>query len=164
MRFALPILFVAFALVMPAQVFDPTGSSNIAQYLELTTQQRGAVSRLAAANAQFQLQKQERIAVVNREIEAELRKSPLDPMAIGLRYVELATIQREIGQVDRQFRTDLRALLTDAQKEKLKPLEEALRLQSLANQAVCQGFIEPLPVVRIGCTPFAGNIIPVGSN
>jgi hypothetical protein len=50
-----------------------------------------------------------------------------------------------MAEAGSKLKSDLRALLTDAQKDKLKPLEEALRLQSLANEAVCEGFIEPLP-------------------
>ncbi|BDC48359.1 hypothetical protein F183_A06750 [Bryobacterales bacterium F-183] len=138
------VLFFASTALLPAQlVID----SQVGRYLELTPQQTVTVTRLRAANVQFRLQKAERMAVVNREIQAELRKSPLDPMAIGLRYVELATIDKEIAEADAKLKTDLRALLTEAQKLKLVPLEEALRLQDLANQAVCEGFIEP-PVTR----------------
>lgn len=144
------VCLFAFAMLLPAQVvFDPTGGTTMARYLELTPQQTAAVTRLRLANAQFRLQKTDRIAVINRELQVELRKNPLDPMAIGLRHVEFATIQKEIAEADVKLKNDLRALLTDAQKEKLKPLEEAQRLQSLANQAVCEGFLDPLPAGNV---------------
>lgn len=167
------------ASLLPAQVvFDPSGATTMTRYLELTSQQTAQVTSLRIANAQFRLEKAERMAAVNREIQAELKKSPLDPMAIGLRYVEIATIEKEIAEADTKLRTDIVALLTAAQKLKLVPLQEALRLQTLANRAVCEGFIDPIatadlvgatefiavPASRIGCTAFAGNIIPIDQN
>ncbi|MBS1832885.1 MAG: hypothetical protein JST65_09230 [Acidobacteria bacterium] len=141
MRIAL--LFLVSMAIAPAQlIFE---STEMTRYLELTSQQTVAVTRLRVANTQFRLEKAERTAVINRELEVELRKSLLDPMAIGLRHVELATIQREIAEADTKLKNDIRALLTEAQKAKLKPLEDAQRLQGLVNQAVCEGFLDPLP-------------------
>lgn len=138
------------ASLLPAQVvFDPSGATTMTRYLELTSQQTAQVTSLRIANAQFRLEKQNRIAVIQRELQVELKKNPLDPMAIGLRYVEIATIEKEIVEADTKLKNDLRALLTDAQKGKLKPLEEAQRLQSLVNQAVCEGFLDPLPVASV---------------
>jgi len=108
---------------------------QIRQYLELTSDQLLQLTRQNAEFQLFQLEKARRSAMVQQEIALETRRSPLDPHALGLRYAELENIRREIADQQTKLLAANRNLLTDAQKTKLRALEEALKLVPVANQA-----------------------------
>ena len=76
-------------------------------YLELTDQQ---VSQILAKNQQlgeYRSAKMERQFAVQLEIAQETQRTMLDPMAIGLRYLELETIRREIESESKKITTEI---------------------------------------------------------
>lgn len=99
-------------------------------------------------NLDFALWQQSRIqrtAIVQAELTVETAKSPLDPAALGIRYAELETIRREVDDEQGRVRTRIAAVLTDAQKVKVKALDDANRLQPVISDALCNNLLLPAP-------------------
>jgi hypothetical protein len=130
---------------------------QIRQYLELTAEQILKLTQQNAELQRFQAEKARRSAMVQREIAVETRREPLDPHALGLRYAELETIRREIAEEQTKLLAANRNVLTDAQKTKLRALEEALKLVPVANQA------QALNLMPGGCAPLAVGRPGVGN-
>lgn len=116
-------------------------------YLTMTTDQNSAIKGLKAKTSQETSGKLLRQAQVQVEIQAELRKAGLDPLAIGLRYVEIETINREVAAANSNLAADEKNLLTPAQLAKLKALEEPRKLQTVISQAACEGLLDPVTLI-----------------
>lgn len=117
----------------PVRWFD--FAPELQRYLELTPEQVNTLGRRNAALAEFNGEKYRRIAQVQLEIAEETQKTQLDAMALGLRYLELEAIRRELrAEADKAY-VDIQAILTPAQKTKVQALVEALRLQPVICQA-----------------------------
>jgi len=133
--------FVLLSLLMigslAAQAFTlnrlPPG---LVGYLELTDAQQQQIVQANLGFQVFSLQKQRRSAQVQLEIAAETAKPDLDPMALGLRYRELEAIRREMSAEQARAVQTVQGILTTAQRQKLSVLQEALRMQSTACDAV----------------------------
>jgi hypothetical protein len=143
------LLLIAPAFAQMPVSFFPT---QLKDYLGLTDALAASITKLNSDYTSFNMQKQSRIAQVQRELVVETAKDQLDPMALGLRYVELETIRRELNDQLKKTRTAAVALLNDAQKLKLKALEDAMKLQPTITQAQCENLLDQMP--------FPGNIIP----
>jgi hypothetical protein len=91
-----------------------------------------------------------RSAQVQREIFEWTNAEQIVPIELGLRYAELEQIRREIRDEEGKTRAAARAVLTDAQRAKLRVIEEAAKLQPLIGQAIGQRLIEPLPLTPGG--------------
>lgn len=120
-------------------------------YLELSPAQVASIQRLNTASAQFQTEKARRSVQVQVEIAQETTKPTLDAMALGLRYMELEAIRREIAADNEKTHAEIQKLLNDAQKTKVQALVAAMRLQSVICEAQSQNI---LPAA------LPGNIIP----
>lgn len=123
----------------PPQVRFPTA---LRLYLDLNDTQIQAIiqanddyQRLAAA-------RYGRLSQVQREIAEETAKDPIDPMALGLRYVEIESIRRFLTGERTRLRERIRQVLTDPQRAKLKALEDALNLLPLYNEALSVNLLE----------------------
>lgn len=103
-------------------------SAEVIAYLGLTPEQQQMIARENLAFGRWSDEKLGRSQQVYSEIDAETGREPLDPSALGVRYAEVEAIRREI--VDRETRliAENAAALSDAQKGKLRALEEAVRL------------------------------------
>jgi hypothetical protein len=125
------------SLSVSAQTFPfaPPLSPELIQYLGLNDSQTTAIRQANNSYLQFTMQKSLRSSQVRSEIAVETGRPTLDPMAIGLRYLELEAIQREIAAEELRTRTTIQAILTDAQKTKVKVLEDAVKLQPLVCDA-----------------------------
>lgn len=80
---------------------------------------------------------------VQSEIRDETAKSPLDPAALGIRYAEIETICRNVRDEGVSVQTRNLTLLTDAQKVKLKALDDAYKLLPVINEAQNAGLLSP---------------------
>ncbi len=80
-------------------------------------------------------QKQSRIAQVRFEIALETARDTIDPNALGVRYAEIEGICRQMRDKAAELRTNNLSLLTDAQKTRLKVLDDAMQLAPLVSQA-----------------------------
>lgn len=128
-------------------------------FLGLTDEQVKLIADKNLEFARFVAEKSRRQRQVQTEIAAETRKETLDPMALGLRYMELELIRREIRAAEDKLRADLRKALTAEQNAKLDALQKALELLPLYQQAVGIHLLIPsVPGVPVGVirAPFPG--------
>lgn len=123
---------------------------EIRTYLALTDEQVAKMQRQIDDYSRWAAQRQRRISDVQAEIVVETAKSPLDPAALGVRYAEVEAIRREIAERSAALVPANVALLTEAQKVKLKALEEALKLATAGDQA------KSLKLLPEDCTPRLG--------
>ena len=129
---------------------------TLKNYLELTDQQ---VSQILAKNQQlgdFRSAKMQRQFAVQFEIAQETKRTVVDPMAIGVRYLEIETIRRELETEAKKNLSEIQALLTPNQRTKLSQLEEALRQQNTACAAVSWNLM-PQPSVSIPTSDLVGD-------
>jgi hypothetical protein len=152
--FPLILCAVSFAQVpTPAPVFLPRFPESLKIYLGLNDTQITRILQFNTDYFQFEQQKNARAAQVQGEIALEIVKPSLDPMSIGLRYVELEAIRRELTDRRKQLSDNLQGVLTADQRTKLKTLTEAMALQPVIAAAQCENLLPQQP-------PFPANVIP----
>ena len=78
---------------------------------------------------------------LNQEIDQETVKPSLDSAALGVRYLELEVICREMKAAAAGISASSLAVLSDAQKTNLKQLEEAQKLAPTISQAQSFGLL-----------------------
>jgi hypothetical protein len=122
----------------PVPVFPP----DLMQYLGLTQDQVMKMVTLKGDYSQTTMQRSLRMSQVQQEIREETAKTDLDPMALGVRYAELEAIRRELSDLQKQLRQNLAATLNDAQRAKLKALDDAMKLQPLIAAAQCENLLD----------------------
>ncbi len=115
-------------------------------FLDLSDQQVIAIQNLNLEFSRFVNTKERRVQQVRFEIAQETAKQPLDPMALGLRYAEIETIRRQVEEEETRLRARIQQLLNDAQRARLKALEDALKLQPIYGEAVAVRLLTPPPV------------------
>ncbi|MCC6341217.1 MAG: hypothetical protein IT166_03405 [Bryobacterales bacterium] len=129
MRLGIPFLLL-FSCAVQGQV-----APNLIEYLSLSREQ---VSKLSANIREYSTWldgKQERIASLRVEIAAETARDTPGPAELGWRYAEIAVTCRALFGEQRQLQARNVALLNEAQKAKLKALQDALRLYPIIVQA-----------------------------
>jgi hypothetical protein len=130
----------AFAQLLPGPI-RVTLPPSLQSYLELSPAQVTAIQRLNTASDQFQFEKARRAAQVQFEIVQETAKTALDAMALGVRYLELEAIRRDIAADNEKTYAEIQKVLNDAQKTKVQALVAAMRLQSLICDAQAQNIL-----------------------
>lgn len=157
-------LLPGLTAILLAQIGDfrnPVPQSLV-QYLELTTEQVNTIGRLNSDLSQYNAQKFTRSAQVYAELAQENAKPTPDPMAIGLRYVELESIRREITAEREKTMNAIQNALTAPQKVRLTTLQEALRVYPTACNAVNHNLLAA-PALTVGgvisATPIPSSII-----
>ena len=140
MRYLYLCLFVAGSLwgqggTSPILRPFPQYLGEIRTYLALTDEQVAKMQRQIDDYSRWAALRQRRMSEVQLEIIVETAKTPLDPAALGVRYAEVEAIRREIAERGDALVPANVAVLTEAQKVKLKALEEALKLVSTGDQA-----------------------------
>lgn len=123
-------LFCLFLALLPLQAQMLTGRlpETLITYLGLTNSQAQQISKNNGSYTELVAQKNARIAQVQEEISVETGKDPIDPSALGVRYMEIELICRDISKAGDDLRKSNMALLAEAQKVKLTALEEAMKL------------------------------------
>ncbi len=106
-------------------------------FLLLTSGQKEAFDRNQQTFAIWRQPKDERRVTVAFELIEEKAKDPIDPLALGLRYAEIEAIRREIAEREAAALNTNVQILTEAQRLRLRILEEARRLQPTVTEAEC---------------------------
>src|SRR5713101_2313963 len=88
--------FVATAQTPPPPSPVPFFPADLKQYFSLSDSQVSVIIQLNADYNRLAASKQQRMFEVQREISEETAKEMLDPVGLGLRYVELEVIRREL--------------------------------------------------------------------
>jgi hypothetical protein len=150
MRFLI-LLFLLCLDVGFGQALFSSFPEQLKKYLELTDQQVSQVVTKNERLVEFRTAKLARQLAVQFEITQETGRATLDAMAIGVRYVEIETIRREIEAESKKTLTEIQTLLTSSQKAKLSMLEEILRQQDTACAAVSWNLMpQPAPQSSLG--------------
>lgn len=121
---------------------------HVKQYVGLTDEQVARITRLNVALAQFQASKAARRIQVQIEIAQETRREALDATALGLRYLELEVIRREVEAEQGKVVAAVQALLTEPQKTKVAALRQVLADYPTACAGVAANVVpapDPLP-------------------
>lgn len=140
---------------------SPQFPLRLKQFLELTDEQATSIFQLNASFQQFQFEKMRRASQVQAEIAQETARATLDPMALGLRYLELESLRREVREEQSRLETAIQNVLTPAQKTKLQTLRQALQLQPVICEAQAVNLLsQSSNLLQGGPAPFPGNIIP----
>jgi hypothetical protein len=92
---------------------------------------------------QFSSGKYSRIYQVQAEIGQVTQASPIDPMALGVRYGEIEEICRELRTNAAQSQQQNRAVLTDVQKTKLQALLDAIALMPVISEGQADNLLPP---------------------
>ncbi|MBN9660733.1 MAG: hypothetical protein J0H49_21255 [Acidobacteria bacterium] len=123
-------LFCVFLALLPVQAQSLTWRlpETLITYLGLTNSQAQQISKNNSSYTELVAQKNARIWQVQEEISEETSKDPIDPSALGVRYMEIELICRDISKAGDELRKSNVALLTESQKVKLTALEEAMKL------------------------------------
>jgi len=150
LRLLLPCAFAA-------TIWAQTTSFPLAlkQFLDLTDAQILQIGKFSDSYNQTLREKQIRMTQLQFEIAQETAKEPIDPMELGVRYTEVAQIQKDLRNGQTNLRTSVRQVLTDAQKAKVKALDDAMKLQPLISEATCVGFIDPALIRWFDTSGFA---------
>lgn len=138
---ALPLL-----AQMPGEPAPVRAWPGLVQYLDLTPQQILALGRIELEWQRFLAAKTRRALQVEEELRDATLAEVVDPMALGLRYMELEAICRESRDAERRTRESARKVLNDSQLARLAALEQAYRLLPLVAQADAAHLVDaPLP-------------------
>jgi hypothetical protein len=141
----------ALAQVQPGPIVVTLFPPALQSYLELSAAQVASIQRLNGASAQLQTQKLRRSIQVQSEIAQETAKPTLDAMALGIRYLELEAIRRDIAADNEKTQAEIEKVLNDAQKTKVQALVAAMRLQGVICEAQSQNILP---------SSVSANIIP----
>jgi hypothetical protein len=131
LRMLAPLLLVAACALAQGPQFDP----ELQRFLELTPEQ---LARIVANNRSLSERQGSsglRRLQLMREAQQELAKPAPDAMVVGGRYAEAERLCRDQLQVGKQTLELNRAVLTDAQRQKLAALQESARLASVVREA-----------------------------
>lgn len=101
---------------------------NLQRALQLNSEQWSRVAQERDSFQEFLFGKSQRLTQIDRELATEqLRPSP-DPMALGVRHAEIATICREANDRLAAVKQNLRRVLTAEQQTRLAQLESGMSL------------------------------------
>ena len=157
-----------FKIIAAVLLTLPAGSAQIVgvitdfppqlkTYLELTNGQVNSIKKANADLDMFRATKLQRQFQVQAELAQETSKQTPDPMALGLRYVELEAIRRELQAEQQKAATTAQNVLTPSQKTKVAVLQQALLLYPTACSAMEQNILQP-------AAPVPTNILPIPVN
>lgn len=116
---------------------------QVKDYLGLTDAQVSQIVLNLNDYGRLVAQRQQRMFQVQSEIQVETARSPLDPAALGIRYAEIESICRNVRDESIAARDRNLGVLTDAQKAKLKALDDAYKLFPIINEAQNAGLLAP---------------------
>jgi len=131
--------YSAEAQVVLVPNFQP--DQQLKAFLALTDVQQNQILLNLKDYSDLISQRQQRVYQVQSEIRDETAKSPLNPAALGIRYAEIETICRNVRDEGVAVQNRNIALLTEAQKAKLKILDDALKLQPVIAEAQNAGVL-----------------------
>lgn len=143
-RFLIPLVAAVSLAAQPA----PRGGgwpgaalAEIKAYLSLTDAQVTSLEQLRQQQREAVRSDLEQIRVKQGELKAAVERS--DAAAAGRLLIEIEGIHKRLQQAHERYRAQATAMLNDAQKAKLKALEEAAKLMPLVGQAGALHLLPP---------------------
>lgn len=108
---------------------------QLKEFLQLTDAQYSTLFQNMGQYQRTVSERQLRMSTVRNEIATETARENPDPTELGTRYAEIELICRGIDDEAKRLQERNRALLTDAQKARLKLLDDAWKLLPTISQA-----------------------------
>ena len=129
----------------------PQQWDQLQQYLVLSDAQVATLEQIMRNRSQAEQQIYTQISEKERQMHGLLQQGSNDAATIGRLMVEINNLRRQLPIKGDPYRTQALAVINDAQKAKLAPLAEALKLQSSAWQAIQLNLIDSpvIPDIRI---------------
>ncbi|MDQ6665359.1 MAG: periplasmic heavy metal sensor [Acidobacteriota bacterium] len=162
-------LSVALPYVPPAPAPTFCGSSvfplALREYLNATDAEIAAIAQSSMDYNDLYQRRQNRIGDVQVEIRDETAKDRPDPVELGVRYVELQMISKDLQQQSADFRQRARGALTGDRAAKLKLLDDLVAAQPALSVLQSCDLLVPPPASQsqegfLGLAPITGN--PIG--
>lgn len=123
---------------------------QLIRHLELTPQQILELVRIQTEWSRYLTSKSRRVMQVEDELRQATLAPVVDPMALGVRYMELEAICRESRATDKRHQEQARKLLTAQQAARLASLEQAYRLLPVIAEADAAKLMDaPLPGLNL---------------
>ncbi|WP_321472926.1 hypothetical protein [uncultured Paludibaculum sp.] len=144
------LCFLLAVLPLPAQTVGSYLPESLITYLQLTEAQSQKILDNNSTYSTLVTQKNHRIYEVQLEIATETAKESLDSSALGVRYMEIELICRDIKKAGETLLQDNAGLLMETQKARLSALEEALKLAPLISQGQSANLLPGAASVRSG--------------
>lgn len=157
--------YIPIFLPTPGCAIAPIGgmSRALRGFFGFTPRQENAIEAGNASVREFAREKQTRARQVQGEIAEETGRVVPDPNALGVRYLELEAIRREVDDREQRARREAGAELVGAQKELARELAASRPLARLAAQADCNYLVDSeayLFRVGSGCFSIGQIAIP----
>jgi hypothetical protein len=133
-----PVVLVLVAAASASAQRNPWFFQPLAQVREFLQLSDSQLQTILTNNGEYNrwaFEKQTRIQQVQTEIVHETAKENLDPVALGVRYAEVETTCREMKLQAATYQKKNADVLTDAQKAKMKILEEAMKLAPVIGES-----------------------------
>ena len=130
----LPV-FLPYIPPAPGPTFcgSPMFPLALREYLNVTDPQVASIAQASADYNDVNQRRQARIAEVQIEIRDETAKAQPDPVALGLRYVEIQLLSTDLQNQAARLRERARAALTGEQAVRLKTLDDLAAGQPALN-------------------------------
>lgn len=120
----------------------------VRDHLQLSEDQLARMQTNINEFGQWESTKKQRALQVYEEIGVEATREVLVPGALGLRWAELESIRREVAERRKTLFRQNQSVLTDAQRVKLRAIEDAIKLDPVIASA---RFASLLPQPANGC-------------
>ena len=119
-------VFLPYIPPAPGPTFcgSPMFPLALREYLNITDTQVAAIAQASADYNDVNQRRQARIAEVQIEIRDETAKDSPDPVALGVRYVEIQLLSTDLQNQAARLRERARAALTGDQAVRLKTLDD----------------------------------------
>jgi Spy/CpxP family protein refolding chaperone len=136
----------AFLFAVSLTAFAQANYQALKQALALTDAQTQQLQDLQKNRQEATQAIYQKISDKQRQLNEALASATPDPAAIGQLEIDMSNLRKQIG-AGPSVRDEALAILSDAQKQKLKDLQNAMQLQRAANEAIGLGLISPPPPI-----------------
>lgn len=142
---ALPPNDGAAPVIYPPLCCGPADFGEIKQFLNLSDAQLEQLRTILADKVKARQEDFAQIQQKQTELQNLLASGSKDSLRIGQLTIEIYTLQHEPPPATDQYRQRALAVLTPEQRVKLGQLDQALKLQAPASQAVTLDLLDPPP-------------------
>jgi hypothetical protein len=127
----------------PQQPQGPPPTAEVKAFLQLSDPQIQQLRDLTDSMAGANRTRNQEIAQKQQQLNDLLQQGSTDANALGRLLIDIQTLRKQVGATAENFRTQAVALLTDAQKTRLKQLEDSAKLAPAVQQAVSLNLLAP---------------------
>lgn len=143
MKALLSILCLCFSLFAQS----PDSLPLLRTFLQLSESQLERIMSNNQEHARSVRDRFDRISDLNLEITNELARENPDPGEVGKRVVEIERLTRSVRDEERQLRLRNVELLNEAQRARLRTVEDAVRLLPFVTEAQEGHLIDPSAIL-----------------